>query len=281
MPAKQQKVILVTGASSGIGKDAALALLKRGHIVYGAARRVEKMQDIVKAGGHALAMDVTNEDQVVKGVKQIIELSGRIDVLVNNAGYSTPGAVEEVPIAEAKRNFDVNLFGLARLTQEVLPYMRKAKSGSIVNVSSVVGKTYFPFGAWYIATKHALEGWSDTLRLELHPFNIKVAIIEPGAIRTEFMDVAYGKDGEKIAGAKEGSPYSRYIEAVNKQTKEFESKGSKPAVISNLIIKASEARRPKRRYVAGFAAKPMLFMRNWFGDGVFDSVGLSMMKPQQ
>ena len=206
MPAKQQKVILVTGASAGIGKDAALALLKRGHIVYGAARRVEKMQDIVKAGGHALPMDVTNEAQVVEVVKTIIKQSGRIDVLVNNAGYSTPGPVEEVPIAEAKRNFDVNLFGLARLTQEVLPYMRKAKSGSIVNVSSVVGKTYFPFGAWYIATKHALEGWSDTLRLELHPFNIKVAIIEPGAIRTEFMDVAYGKDGEKIAGAKEGSP---------------------------------------------------------------------------
>ena len=184
------------------------------------------------------------------------------------------------PISEAKNNFDVNLFGLARLTQEVLPHMRANKTGTIVNVSSVVGKTYFPFAAWYIATKHALEGWSDALRLELAPFHIKVAIIEPGAIRTEFMDVAYGNAGEKLAAKSRNkdSPYSKYIETLTKQQNQLEEYGSKPAVISNLIVKASESKNPKRRYVAGFGARPMLFIRNWLGDGIVDRINLRMIQ---
>jgi NAD(P)-dependent dehydrogenase (short-subunit alcohol dehydrogenase family) len=159
-----KKVILITGASSGMGKETAIQLLKEGHIVYGAARRVEQMQDIVNDGGFAIALDVSSEQQIINGVAQIIKEQGKIDVLWNNAGYGLYGAIEDIKIEEARRQFEVNLFGLARITQEVLPYMRKAGQGLIINTSSMGGKMYTPLGAWYHATKHALEGWSDCLR---------------------------------------------------------------------------------------------------------------------
>ena len=180
------QVILITGASSGMGKDAAMHLINQGHIVYGAARRVSNMADIVEKGGHALELDVTNPEQVKSVADKIIEEQGRIDVLVNNAGYAVYGAVEDVSAEDAKRQFDVNLFGLAEMTKAVLPYMRKSKSGKIINISSMGGKMYTPLGAWYHATKHALEGWSDCLRLELKQFGIDVVVIEPGGIATEF-----------------------------------------------------------------------------------------------
>ena len=178
----QSQIILITGASSGMGKETALRLIAEGHIVYGAARRVEKMLDLVEAGGHVLLMDVTDQAQVQAGIDRIIAEQGRIDVLVNNAGYGSYGSVEETPIDDARRQFDVNLFGLARLTQLVIPHMRERQSGKIINISSVGGKIYTPLGAWYHATKHALEGWSDCLRLELKPFGIDVVIVEPGLI---------------------------------------------------------------------------------------------------
>ena len=170
----RSKVILITGASSGIGKDTALSLIKEGHIVYGAARRLEMMQDIVQAGGHAIKMDILNNEDVDKAVDRVISEHKRIDVLVNNAGYGLWGAVETISIDEAKRQFDVNIFGLAYLTKKVIPLMRNQKSGKIINMSSMGGKVYTPFGAWYHATKYALEGWSDCLRIELKSFGIDV-----------------------------------------------------------------------------------------------------------
>ncbi|MCB0561426.1 MAG: SDR family NAD(P)-dependent oxidoreductase, partial [Phaeodactylibacter sp.] len=146
-----KKVVLITGASSGMGKDAALQLIQEGNIVYGAARRVNKMKSLVEAGGYALEMDVTQEEQIVAGVKKIMEEQGRIDVLVNNAGYAVYGAVEDISMEDARRQFDVNIFGLARLTKEVLPHMRKQKAGKIINISSMGGKVYTPLGAWYHA----------------------------------------------------------------------------------------------------------------------------------
>ena len=169
-----KKVIIVTGASSGIGKATALQLIKERHIVYGAARRVEKMQDLVSDGGKFIAMDVTNHNQVHSQIGKIIADEGKIDVLINNAGYAVYGPVEEINYEQAKRQFDVNLFGLAEVTKAVLPTMREHKSGTIINISSVGGKIYTPLGAWYHATKHALEGWSDCLRLELKQFGIDV-----------------------------------------------------------------------------------------------------------
>jgi NAD(P)-dependent dehydrogenase (short-subunit alcohol dehydrogenase family) len=259
----ESKVILITGASAGIGKESALTLIKRGHIVYGAARRVDKMQDLVLAGGHAIGLDVTNEQQVKEAVKRIIKEQGRIDVLVNNAGFDLIGAVEDLSIEDARRQFEVNLFGLASMTKEVLPHMRKVRKGTIVNVSSVAGKIYNPFTAWYVASKHALEGWSDCLRLELSLFNIKVAIIEPGIIRTEIMDVPQRP-------VPKDSPYATYLPNHSDVTKAVKQQGSHPSVIANIITKASESVNPKRRYVAGAFATPLLFMRSWFGDCFFD-----------
>src|SRR5882757_6280672 len=184
------KVALVTGASSGIGMATAGALHDRGYTVYAAARRVDRMNDLADRGVRTLAMDVTDDESMTSGIKRIIAETGRIDVLVNNAGYGSYGALEDVPQEEARRQFDVNVFGLARLTQLALPHMRAQRGGRIVNVSSIGGKIYTPLGGWYHATKFAVEGLSDSLRVELKPFGINVILIEPGSIRTEWGGIA-------------------------------------------------------------------------------------------
>ncbi|MEM9326814.1 MAG: oxidoreductase [Bacteroidota bacterium] len=265
-----KKVIVITGASSGMGKDFAMALLKEGHTVYGLARRVEKMDDIVNAGGKAIAMDITDESQVSTAVEQIIEEQGQVDILINNAGYAVYGTVEEVPIDIARRQFEVNLFGLASITQKIVPGMRERKSGTIINISSMGGKMYTPMGAWYHATKHALEGWSDCLRVELIPFNVDVVIIEPGGIQTEFSNVFQ----EQLQGDSEKGPYAEALQKIISSTKEMSENGqlSKPSVITNLILKAVNSKKPKTRYVAGAFAKPLMFMRKYLSDRAFDRI---------
>ena len=203
------KTALVTGASSGIGKSTVELLLSNGATVYAAARRVEKMSDLEKLGAHLVAMDVTDEESVVSGINSILEKEGSIDILVNNAGYGSYGAIEDVPIDEARRQFEVNIFGLARLTQLVLPKMRENRYGKIVNISSMGGKIYTPFGGWYHATKHALEGFSDCLRLESEPFGIDVIIVEPGGIATPWGAIA-------AENLKKTSGRGAYAEVANK-----------------------------------------------------------------
>ena len=168
------QVVLITGASSGMGKETALQLIKDGYTVYGAARRIEKMKELQEAGGHALQMDISMEEDIKKALRTIEENHGGVDILINNAGYGSYGSVEETTIEDARYQFEVNLFGLARLTQLILPGMRQKRSGKIINISSMGGRIYTPLGAWYHASKHALEGWSDCLRLELKPFNIVI-----------------------------------------------------------------------------------------------------------
>lgn len=272
----EKKIIVITGASSGMGKDAALQLIEEGYTVYGAARRVDQMKELEDKGGHAIAMDVTNEEQMIDAVNQIINEQGRIDVLINNAGYAIYGAVEDTTIADARRQFDVNIFGLARLTQLVLPHMRKQGSGRIINTSSMGGKIYTPLGAWYHATKHALEGWSDCLRLEVKQFGIDVVIIEPGIIKTEFGDVMTAPMMERSG---QGA-YANLAKSVEKATTEsYEKGGSSPAsVISNVISKVIKARKPKTRYSAGKLAKPLMFVRKYFGDRFFDWAVMSQVK---
>lgn len=270
-------VILITGASSGIGKETALTLIKEGHTVYGAARRVEQMQDLVEAGGKALKMDVTDQAQVDAGVGQILKEQGQLDVLVNNAGYGLYGSVEEISIEEAKRQFEVNIFGLARVTKAVIPHMRERNSGKIINISSMGGRIYTPLGAWYHGTKHALEGWSDCLRLELKSFNIHVVVVQPGAIGTDFGDVLY----EPMLKTSGDGPYQKLAHAVAKTTKEtYSKKGatSPPSVIARVISKAIRARRPRTRYVAGKMAKPLMWMRKHLGDRIFDRALMSQVK---
>ena len=272
-----KKTILITGASSGMGKETALKLIREGHVVYGAARRVEQMEDLKKAGGHALKMDVTDDSQLQAGVEQIIREQGRIDVLINNAGYGLYGAVEDTNLKDVRRQFDVNFFGLARLTQLVLPHMRGQGSGRIINISSMGGRIYTPLGAFYHATKHALEGWSDSLRLELKDKGIDVVVIQPGIIATEFGDVMTQPMLER-SGA---GPYAKLAQAVAKTTKASYDKpnaASPPSVISNLISKAVSAPKPKTRYAAGKLAKPLMWMRKFLGDRVFDRAVMSQVK---
>lgn len=273
---KKPKTILITGASSGMGKVTALELKEHGHIVYGAARRVHKMEDLVEAGGHAIEMDITDEEQVVAAVQRVINEQNRIDVLVNNAGYGLYGAVEDIPIEDARQQFEVNLFGLARITKEVIPHMRKQNSGTIINISSMGGKIYTPLGAWYHATKHAVEGWSDCLRLELKQFNINVVVIEPGIIQTDFGDVLHQPLME-ISG---NGSYSEMAKSVAHATEKSYEKGkaSDPSVISNLISKAINSTNPQTRYAAGKFAKPMMWMRKWLGDRIFDKIVMSQVK---
>ncbi|PAP76662.1 oxidoreductase [Rubrivirga marina] len=267
-----KQVILVTGASSGIGLATAEALLERGHTVYGAARRVDRMAHLGARGGHALALDVTDDASMEAAVQTILDAEGRVDALVNNAGYGSYGAVEEVPIDEARRQFEVNLFGLARMIQLVLPSMRAQKSGTIVNVSSMGGKVYFPLGAWYHATKHALEGFSDSLRMELAEHGVDVVIVEPGAIRTEWSDIAQDHMDET-------SGSGPYADLTAKMTRLFEgSEGSPPTVIADVIVEAVEADSPKTRYVAGANARALLTARALLPDRAFDTLLRSQLK---
>ncbi len=272
----KKQVVLITGASSGIGKATAIKMLKAGYRVYVAARRVEKMQDLESLGAIALKMDITNEQDLLQVIDTIRQKDEGIDILVNNAGYAIYGAVEDTSIEDARRQFEVNIFGLARLTQLAIPYMRSKKAGKIINISSMGGKMYTPLGAWYHGTKHALEGWSDCLRLELKQFNIDVVIIEPGVITTEFGDVMM----EPMLERSGNGPYAKIAKVVSVSSSEMYTKGNAtpPDAIANVIIKAVKSKRPKTRYVKGKFAKPMMFIRKWFGDKVFDKVVLSQVK---
>lgn len=270
-----QKVIIVTGASSGIGKATALQLIKEGHAVYGAARRVENMKELVSAGGKAIELDLTNHKQVHAEIQKIIDAEGRVDVLVNNAGYAVYGAVEEVSYEKAREQFEVNLFGLAEATKAVLPAMRRQKSGTIVNVSSIGGRVYGPLAAWYHATKFGLEGWSHALRLEVNQFGIKVVIIEPGVIKTEFTEVMDHNLGENS-----DSPYKELEQIVINMVKNTSKPGqySEPMVIANTISKALRSRNPKTIYAAGKMAKQTLLARRILSDKGFDKMFLRIVK---
>lgn len=271
----EKKVVLITGASSGIGKETAKLLVENGHIVYGAARRLDKMNDLKEAAIKLLEMDVTNDESMVKGIQKIIETEKRIDVLVNNAGYGSFGALEDVPLSEAKYQFEVNIFGLARLTQLVLPHMRKQQSGKIVNISSMGGKFGESHGAWYHATKFAVEGLSDSLRMELKQFKIDVVIIEPGAIKSEWGGIAK----ENLLKVSGNTPYknlaAKHAALIDETYKRV---GSEPIVIAKTIAKAINSNNPKTRYTVGGGAKLLLFMRRILSDKLFDKIFLSQLK---
>ncbi len=266
------KVILITGASSGIGKEGARQLIKDGHKVYVAARRIENMNDLKEMGGLPMQMDITNEDDIKKVADNIIKNEGKIDVLWNNAGYGLYGAVEDIPINEARKQFEVNIFGMAAITQKVIPYMRKANAGVIINTSSMGGKMYTPLGAWYHASKHAVEGWSDCLRLELKGFNIHVVILEPGVIDTAFAEVL---TAPMIKYSSKGA-YANFVTSIAKAGGTI--KMSPPSVISKTVSKILKTNKPKTRYRVGNWAKPMVFMRTYLGDRLFDKVIMSQVK---
>ncbi|MFC5262270.1 oxidoreductase [Kribbella qitaiheensis] len=268
------KTVLVTGASSGMGKATAERLLADGYVVYAAARRVDRMRDLEGLGATVLAMDITKDDEIVAAVDRITAERGGVDILVNNAGFGMYGAMEDTAIADARYQFEVNLFGLARLTQLVLPSMRAKGAGQIVNLSSMGGKIYTPLGSWYHATKHAVEGWSDCLRLELKPFGIDVIVIEPGIIETEFGHVLVDPMLERSGKG----PYADLAHKVAATTRGSYGAGGSPAsLIAGVIADALKARRPKTRYVAGKYARPLIAVRKLFGDRVYDRVIMAQL----
>ena len=264
------RTALVTGASSGIGEETARRLQGLGYTVYGAARRTDRLEKLAAEGVRPLAMDVTDDASMTAGIARIIEETGRIDVLVNNAGYGSYGAIEDVPIDEARRQFEVNLFGLGRLVQLVTPHMRGQKSGTIINISSMGGRLTTPLGGWYHATKYAVEALSDALRMELKPFGIDVVLVEPGGICTEWAGIA----ADHLEETAEGSAYSDQIRAVagSMRNESVQRRQSPPAVIANAVEKIVTARKPRTRYAVGFMAKPLITARRVLPDRAFDRV---------
>jgi short-subunit dehydrogenase len=267
---------MVTGASAGMGKEIAKRLLSDGLRVIVAARSVDKMADLASLGAHCLRLDIANDESIQHAVNEILATYGGVDVLVNNAGFGCYGAVEDTAIDEARYQFEVNLFGLARLTQLLLPSMREKGAGKIVNISSMGGKIYTPMGAWYHASKHALEGWSDCLRLELAAFGIDVAIVEPGIIQTEFGDVLttplLQRSGQGVY-----APLANRVARATQQSYASGS-GSAPTVIAEIVASIVQARRPKTRYVAGKLARPLMLIRQWLGDRLFDRIIMNAVK---
>ncbi len=270
------KVILITGASSGMGKVTAKQLIKEGYTVYTVARRLEAMEDIKQLGGRPMQMDVSKEEDIRRVVAEIIAKEGRIDVLWNNAGFGLFGSVEDIPLDEARKQMEVNLFGLAAVTQAVVPHMRKAGKGLIINTSSVGGKVYLPMGAWYHASKHAVEGLSDCMRLELKPFGIDVVVLEPGFIATEFGQVLI----DNFDKLPKDSAYSAMMNVIITQTKKTEAEGnnSRPEVIAEAVSKIIRAKQPKTRYRVGKFSTSMIMMRHLLSDEMFDKVVMSQIK---
>lgn len=256
-----------------MGKDFALRLIAEGYVVYGAARRIERMADIEQAGGTILAMDVTDDGAMVDAVDRIVREQGQIDVLINNAGYGQYGALEDVPIEEGRRQLEINLIGAARLTQLCLPHMRARRFGKIFNISSIGGRFALPLGGWYHASKFALEGYSDALRNEVRQFGIDVIVIEPGGIESEWAEIAVGEaDRYSAEGAYAGlADKFRKLQAQQRKL-------PPPSVISDLIVKALKARRPRTRYHAGLLAGPMLFLRSLLSDRLFDRMIMAALR---
>ncbi len=273
---KKSKVILITGASSGIGFETARTLARQGHRVYAAARRTELMEPLKADGVQVLQMDVTVEESMAAGVDTILRQEGRVDVLVNNAGYGYFGAVENVAMAEARRQLEVNLFGMARLCQLVLPAMRSQHSGRIVNISSIAGKATFYMGAWYNVTKYSVEALSDAMRMELKPFGIDVVLVEPGPIRTDWGIIAARHLAESSAGTAYESQAANWAASMDwsYRSKLF----SGPQVVTDAICKAVNSRRPRTRYCRGRGAGLTLLLHALLPTRCWDAVMRRMSK---
>ncbi len=252
----KQQVILITGGSSGIGYETAKSLAEQGHIVYAAARRVERMQPLGVVGVHILPMDVTDAASMQTAVSTLLSEQGRIDVLINNAGYGSLGAVENVTQEEAHRQLEVNVFGLARLIQLVLPTMRAQHSGRIINIASIAGKITLANCGWYNVSKFAVEALSDALRMEVKPYGIDVVIIEPSAIKTDWGLIA----ADHLSDSSQGTVYEDVANKEATLMRQLYTSNllSGPDRVRQAICKAVNARRPRLRYQPGIGANLMI-----------------------
>jgi len=248
-----QKVAIITGSSTGIGYETSLALARDGFLTYATMRNLDKAQNIKSAAAkeslplHVTPLDVTDDLSVKNAVQSILSKEGRIDILVNNAGYVLGGAFEDLTIDEIKEQYETNFFGLIRVTQAVLPIMRKQKSGVIVNISSGAGRFGYPGHSAYISTKFAVEGISESMSYELEPFGIKVVIVEPGVIRTNIVNtmVVARKSQDP------NSPYSQMMQKMANTFQELMKNSSSPDLVANVVLKAVKDKNPNLRYLAG------------------------------
>jgi NAD(P)-dependent dehydrogenase (short-subunit alcohol dehydrogenase family) len=268
--------VLITGCSSGIGEETARRLAGKGWTVYATARRPEQLADLAAAGCRTLALDVTDEDSMRTAVAAVEAEHGAAGALVNNAGYSLSGAVETLPMDEIHREFETNVFGLVRMCQLVLPGMRRAGRGRIVNLSSMGGKLTFPGGGAYHASKYAVEAFSDALRFEVAGFGIGVAIVEPGLILTRFGETA-ASTVPAGARADDDDAYGVFNATVGATTlAAYEGwmarLGAGPDAVAKVIERAISARRPRPRYPVTASARLLLAQRRLFGDRAWDGV---------
>jgi NAD(P)-dependent dehydrogenase (short-subunit alcohol dehydrogenase family) len=268
MADNSRKTALITGASSGIGEATALQLAELGFTVYACARRVDRMSDLADRGIRTRSVDVSDDESMVTLIETTIADTGRIDVLVNNAGYGLYGALEDVPIEEARRQFEVNVFGLARMTQLVLPQMRAQHDGYIVNISSMGGKIWEPLGSWYHASKFAVEGLSDSLRVEVAEFGVKVVIIEPGTIKSEWSGIA----ADNLEATSANTPYAGLAKLVGAGLRGVDRLplASGPEVVAEVVAKAVQDPKPRTRYPAGGGARAILLAERILPDRGFD-----------
>lgn len=259
----KKKVALVTGASSGIGEAVAQRLASIGITTYAAARRVERMEHLKGEGVRVLKLDLTDEQSIDDCFNTITAEAGGIDILVNNAGYGSYGSLEEVPIKEARRQFEVNLFGSARLTQLVIPRMRSKRSGWILNVSSIGGVGASPYGSWYHATKFAVEGLTSALRQELSPFGVNVVVVRPGAIDTEWRHIA----GASLLERSGNGPYAKAAKAMHAKFlgPDFDKLVANPSVIADVVQQILITSRPKSVYTAPRVARNMVLVISLLG----------------
>ncbi|WP_430389623.1 oxidoreductase [Dyella sp. 20L07] len=258
-----QRIALVTGASSGIGEATALRLASMGMVTYAAARRVERMEHLKRHGIHIVPLDVTDAVSIDACISTIRHAHGEIDVLVNNAGYGSYGAIEDVPLEEGRRQVEVNLFGLVALTQQVIPHMRKQRWGKILNVTSIGGVQASPYGGWYHASKFAVEGLSSSLRQELEPFDVDVVLIRPGAIKSEWGGIAE----ESLLRTSGHGPYAKAVRSIHDlfTGPTLGELAGEPSVIADVVAQAVIAKRPKTAYIAPRKARVMVAIGRWSG----------------
>ncbi len=262
------KVAFVTGASNGIGKAMAQFLSQNGYYVFAAARSRDKLELIKSDNIEPVQLDVTDYRAVDRTIEHIKTTRGRLDLLINNAGYGVYGTLEGVIQEDARKGFDVNLFGLAYITQAALPVMRSQNNGMIINVSSVLGKISLPFLGWYAASKHAVEGLTEALRSEVKPFGITVVLIEPGSINTGFGQIAMGS----LEECNDPEVYKKYKDSFTATVRKSNKSAPDPEAVIRELQKIIRTGRPKARYIAGREGKFFLFLKSMISDRAFDFI---------
>ncbi len=269
-----KQIVLITGCSSGMGLVTSIYLAEKNYKVYASMRDLNKKEQLMTASKKAgvdiklLQLDVTDEESVKSAVGSILEKEGRIDILVNNAGYGSGGFLEEFSMPEIKEQFETNFYGLIRVTQEVLPAMRKQQRGHIVNISSIGGKIAFPVLSIYNASKFAVEALTESLRIELVPFNIKATTITPTGVKSNFnKSVKAAKRSEEPS-----SPYHQYFEQFKKNIDKMANQSVSPTVVAEAVHKAITTKNPKRSYPVGKGAKMFMALKGLLPNRTFENI---------